>query len=80
MRKLEPAASSQVMAHAANPATLLALARDVYGHAPEARLLTIPVDNIGIGEELSAFACRGLETAVANLKQFACDRTPAAPA
>src|ERR1035438_9805340 len=32
-RKLEPAPSSQVMAHAANPATLLALARDVFGRA-----------------------------------------------
>ena len=36
MRKLAPAGSSQVMAHAASPATLLALARDVFGHAPEA--------------------------------------------
>jgi len=71
LRKLAPAASSQVMAHAASPATLLALARDVYGHVPEARLLTIPVDNIGIGEGLSAFARRGLETAVANIKQLA---------
>ena len=33
-RKLEPGESSQLMAHAANPRTLLALARDVFGHAP----------------------------------------------
>src|ERR1035441_7458473 len=41
-RKAGPADTSQIMAHAASPATLLALARDVFGHAPEAWLLTIP--------------------------------------
>jgi hydrogenase maturation protease len=79
LRKLAPADSSQIMAHAANPATLLALARDVFGHAPEAWLLTIPVENIGIGEELSAFARRGLETAVEEIKQLASSgRAPSA--
>ena len=71
MRKLAPAESSQVMAHAASPATLLALARDVFGHAPEAWLLTIPVEDISIGEELSAFARRGLEIAVEAVKRLA---------
>jgi hydrogenase maturation protease len=79
LRKLAPADSSQVLAHAASPATLLALARDVFGHAPEAWLLTIPVENIGIGEELSAFARRGLETAVAEIKKLASSgRAPSA--
>ena len=50
LRKLSPADSSQIMAHAASPATMLALARDVFGHAPEAWWLTIPAENIGIGE------------------------------
>jgi hydrogenase maturation protease len=45
MRKLAPADTSQIMAHAASPATLLALARDVFGHAPEAWLLTIPAEH-----------------------------------
>ena len=71
MRKLAPADTSQIMAHSASPATLLALARDVFGHAPEAWLLTIPAENIGIGEELSAFTRRGLETAVEQIKQLA---------
>jgi hydrogenase maturation protease len=71
LRKLAPADSSQIMAHAANPATLLALARDVFGHAPEAWLLTVPVENISIGEELSAFARRGLEIAVEAIKKLA---------
>src|ERR1017187_3510571 len=44
MRKLAPADTSQIMAHAASPAILLALARDVFGHAPAAWLLTIPAE------------------------------------
>ena len=64
MRKLAPAETSQVMAHAASPATLLALARDVFGHAPQAWWLTIPVADLGIGEAFSPLAQRGFETAV----------------
>ena len=71
MRKLAPAESSQIMAHAASPATLLALARDVFGHAPEAWWLTIPVEELGIGEELSPLAQSGLELAVGEVKQRA---------
>ena len=80
LRKLAPADTSQIMAHAASPATLLALARDVFGHAPEAWLLTIPAEHIGIGEELSAFTRRGLETAVEEIKQLASSaQVPGAP-
>ena len=80
LRKLEPADSSQIMAHAANPATVLALARDVFGRAPEAWLLTIPVESISIGEDLSAFARRGLETAIEEIKRLASSgRVPGAP-
>jgi hydrogenase maturation protease len=64
LRPLRPAESSQIMAHAANPATMLALARDVFGHAPQAWLLTIPVEEMGIGEEISAFAQGGMLRAV----------------
>jgi hydrogenase maturation protease len=69
-RKLAPAESSQVMAHAARPATLLALARDVYGHAPEAWWLTIPVEELGVGEELSPLAQSGFEIALREIKQL----------
>jgi len=71
MRRLAPAASSQIMAHAASPATLLALARDVFGHAPEAWLLTIPAKDLGIGEQLSALAQRGFELAVKRVRKCA---------
>ena len=71
LRTLAPAESSQVMAHAASPATLLALARDVFGHAPEAWWLTIPVEDLGIGEELSPLARRGFEIAVREVRRCA---------
>ena len=71
LRPLEPAASSQIMAHAADPRTMLALARDVFGHAPRAWWLTIPVENLGVGETLSAFAHQGLESAVREVRKLA---------
>jgi hypothetical protein len=59
------------MAHAADPRTMLALARDVFGHAPAAWWLTIPVDNIGIGEVLSPFACAGMDRALKEIQKLA---------
>ena len=70
-RKLSPAGSSQVMAHAASPDTILALARDLFGHAPNAWLLTIPVVDLAIGDQLSSPAQVGVETAIQKLKDFA---------
>jgi hypothetical protein len=49
MKKLFPAESSQIFAHAADPRTLLAMARDLFGHVPEAWCLSIPVENLDIG-------------------------------
>jgi hydrogenase maturation protease len=64
LRPLEPGESSQLMAHAADPRTLLALARDVFGQAPRAWWLTIPAVRLGFGEELSPEAQRGCARAV----------------
>lgn len=64
LRKLIPAESAQIMAHAADPKTMLALSRDVFGHTPEAWWLTIPAENLSIGEELSPLARRGMKTAI----------------
>lgn len=71
LRQLAPAESSQIMAHAADPRTLLAVARDVFGHAPEAWWLTIPAESMAIGEEFSELARRGVQTAIDTLKQLA---------
>jgi hydrogenase maturation protease len=64
LRKLEPNPTCQVMAHAADPRTMLALARDVFGHAPEGWWLTIPARRMGIGEDLSTVTRRGMKTAI----------------
>ncbi len=53
---------------------MLALARDVFGHAPEAWLLTIPAQNLGIGETLSSTAQSALATAIDKLKSLAAAR------
>jgi hydrogenase maturation protease len=71
MKKLFAAESSQVFAHAANPRTLLAMARDLFGHVPEAWCLSIPVENLEIGEELSAMAKRGLDVAIKSIRELA---------
>jgi hydrogenase maturation protease len=70
-RKLEPAGSSQLMTHAADPRTMLALARDVFGHCPEAWWLTIPAENTGFSEELSPAVRRRLKEAVDKIRALA---------
>jgi hydrogenase maturation protease len=68
LRKLEPGESSQLMAHAADPRTLLALARDVFGHAPRAWWLTIPAVKLDFSEELTPEAQRGFAEAVEKIQ------------
>lgn len=63
-RRVEPGGSTQLMAHAADPRTMLALARDVYGHAPPAWSLTIPAVKFAFGEELSPKAREGIDAAI----------------
>jgi hydrogenase maturation protease len=56
LRQLGPADSSQILAHAADPRVLLALARSW--------MLTIPAKELGFGERLSRPAALGLRDAV----------------
>ncbi len=74
LRPVKPAASSQMMAHAADPPTLLALARDLFGRVPKAFCLAIPVENVAIGEQLSLLAQRGASAAVEKVKALAAER------
>jgi hydrogenase maturation protease len=62
-----PAPAHQVMVHTASPATLLHLAQSVFGRCPPAWLVSIPVSDMGIGEELSPLAQRGLAEAVGQI-------------
>jgi hydrogenase maturation protease len=68
LRPLAPAESSQIIAHAADPRTLLALARDVFGHTPTAWWLTIPAQTMGIGEQFSELTQRGTAEALNRLR------------
>jgi len=77
MRPLVPAGSSQVTTHAAEPATLLALARDLFGRAPKAWLVTIRAERLGFGEEFSPQARLGVEAAVGEIAALV--RSQAAP-
>jgi hydrogenase maturation protease len=71
-RKLEPNGSPQLMAHAADPRTALAIARDVFGRVPEAWWLTIPAVDLGFGETFSSPAQQNFELAVEKIRKF-CD-------
>lgn len=71
LRKLLPADSAQIMAHAAEPRAILALSREVFGKAPEAWSLTIPIEHTGIGEELSPLAREGCFAAIRKIKELA---------
>jgi hydrogenase maturation protease len=64
LRKLEPAESAQIMTHAADPRALLALARDVFGRAPQAWWLTIPAVKFDFSSELSPEAEQGMAGAL----------------
>ncbi len=63
-RRLEPTDTLQLMAHAADPRTMLALSRDVFDHVPEAWWLTIPVEKLEFSEDLTPAAQHGLDEAV----------------
>ena len=69
LRPLEPAGTSQLMAHAADPRTMLALARDIFGRAPRAWWLTIPVEELGFGDELSPRAAEGFKVALERIQE-----------
>ena len=75
-RELVPGETTQLMAHAADPRTMLALARDVFGHAPEAWWLTIPAINLGFGTDFSPEAEAGFHQAVAEIKRLAAGFCP----
>lgn len=75
-RKLEPGESSQIMAHAADPRTMLALARDVFGRSPEAWWLTIPAIKLGFGSDFSPETEAGFQQAIAGIKRLAAGFCP----
>ena len=69
--KLEPNETSQLMAQAADPRTMLALARDVFGRSPEAWWLTIPAVNLEFGEIFSLETESGFHEALRRIQTAA---------
>jgi hydrogenase maturation protease len=67
---LQPAKSGRVMTHVADPGTLLAWARDLFGHCPRAWTLTIPARSTDFGEELSPSTRDDMESAVKRIRDL----------
>ena len=65
-----PGDSPHVTTHAAEPRTVLALARDVYGHVPPTWLLTIPAELFGFGTDLSPTTQRAVEKAIERIVEM----------
>ncbi len=60
----------QPFTHQVDPASLLAAAQEIYGHAPSAHLLTITGANFGYGEGLSPAVAQATNEAVAEISQY----------
>jgi len=71
LQQVRPGESTQVTTHAAEPRTVLALARDVFGHAPPAWLLTIPAQGFEFGAGFSPLTQQGIEVAVSKVLELA---------
>ena len=72
--QVAPVESGRIMAHVSDPGTLLALARDLFRRCPPAWWLTIPVREVGFGEELSAQAREGMRGALERIQALAAGR------
>lgn len=64
------ALAPQPFTHQVDPASLLAAAQELYGHAPCAHLLTITGADFGYGEGLSPVVERAAGEAVIKIAQF----------
>lgn len=77
LRPVEPSPTTQLTTHAADPGTVLALARDLYGRRPEAWALTIPASRLGFGEDFTPIAWLGVEEALGQVTTLLRARTGA---
>jgi hydrogenase maturation protease len=70
-RKLvEPSSDRDVLTHACDPQTLLALAQALSGRCPEAWCVTIPGEDFEIGRRLSARTRAGIDAALREVKRL----------
>ena len=73
IHRLDPSGSLMPETEASDPSTLLALARDAFGRAPEAWMLTVPAEELGCGESLSPIALQGVKKAVQAVMAMHCN-------
>jgi hydrogenase maturation protease len=71
MQDLAPNQSLQIISHAADPRSLLALTKQTFGCSPPASWLSIPVQDLDFGDELSPLARKGMEEALEKLRKMA---------
>jgi hydrogenase maturation protease len=62
---LEPEPAGAASSHHTGPAGLLHLARETFGHAPAAHLVTVPASDFTLGAPLSAATARAVPEAAA---------------
>ena len=74
MVALEPSDTGRIMAHVSDPGGLLAVAQKVFGRSPPAWCLTIPIQNVDFGEELSPLARDGMRSALEKIRVLAENR------
>ncbi len=72
-KSITPSSARDVLTHACDPQTLLALAEALYGHCPKAWCVTIPGEDFEIGRRVSARAKTGIEAALREVRNL-CDQ------
>jgi Ni,Fe-hydrogenase maturation factor len=69
--RLDAAADAGPVGHAMHPADLLALAQALYGHAPDAWILSLPSEDLGLGDQISSRAAQGVRRGVLAARRLA---------
>ena len=70
LRPIEASTSNPIMAHAANPHSLVALAKDLFGWHPKAWSLAVPVEDFSFGVGLSHRSQMGLHAATRLIREI----------
>jgi hydrogenase maturation protease len=76
LRPVAPAATHVTFGHLGQPGWLLGLTQAVFGSAPPAWCVTVPVAQLSLGEGLSALARSGLEQALVLIRDLCRDDAP----
>jgi len=80
-RKVLPKLGPRTQSHVVDPAAVLNLAANLYGHAPETLIITVTGAFFGYASELSEIAALAVPAAVENIQQQIAKRfgNPSAP-